>query len=249
MDPKGKTALVTGGAHRVGRAISLALAQAGANLIINYRASATAAEATAAEARAFGVEALALQADVADHAQVEAMVRTAVEHFGGVDILVNNASRFEKTPFPTSDLGAWHRVTRVLIDGAFYCANNVAPLMLKRGEGAIVNIVDLSAWEAWPDFTAHSVGKTALLALTRQLALELAPAVRVNAVAPGPVLPPPHYTPEQVERSARRTLLGRWGTPEDVAEAVLFLIQADYITGEVIVVDGGQRLSYRKREQ
>ncbi len=246
MDPKGKTALITGGARRVGKAITLALARAGANVVINYFSSAQAAEETAAEARSLGVGALAVQADISDAQQVEAMVQAALERFGVIDILVNSASHFEKTPFPTQDLTAWHRVINILIHGSFYCANAVAPSMLERGQGTIINIVDLSAWEPWPGYTAHSVGKTALWALTRQLALELAPTVRVNAVAPGPVLPPPDYDETQIARVARRTLLNRWGTPEDVAEAVLFLIRAEYITGEVITVDGGERLSRRK---
>jgi 3-oxoacyl-[acyl-carrier protein] reductase/pteridine reductase len=120
--------------------------------------------------------------------------------------------------------------------------------MLARGEGAIVNIVDLSAWEPGHGFAAHSVGKAALLALTRQLALEPAPAVRVNAVAPGPVLPPPGYDDARMATIAKKTLLERWGAPEDVAGAALFLVQADYITGDVIVVDGGERYGHRKVE-
>ncbi len=248
MELRGKRALVTGGAHRVGKAITLALARAGARVAINYHSSQGAAEETAAEVRSLGGEAFPVAADVADPAQVEAMVAAIAQQWGGVDILVNSASLFAKTPVPTRDLATWQRVTRILIDGAFYCANAVAPYMLERGEGVIINIVDLSAWEAWPGYTAHSVGKTALLALTRQLALELAPAVRVNAVAPGPVLPPPDYDEERKARVARRTLLNRWGTPEDVANAVLFLIQADYITGDVITVDGGERHGRRKRE-
>jgi 3-oxoacyl-[acyl-carrier protein] reductase/pteridine reductase len=246
MDARGKTALITGGAQRVGKAISLGLARAGANVVINYNTSADAAQATAAEARALGVQALTVQADVADWQQVKDMVALAGERLGAIDILVNSASRFEKTPFPTEDISAWQRVTGILIHGSFYCANAVAPAMLARGDGAIVNIVDLSAWEPWHDFAAHSVGKAGLLALTRELALELAPAVRVNAVAPGPVLPPPGYTPAQLEAMARRTLLERWGSPDDVAHAVLFLIEAEYITGEVIIVDGGERFGHRK---
>jgi 3-oxoacyl-[acyl-carrier protein] reductase/pteridine reductase len=248
MNPTAKTALVTGGAHRIGKAITLALAQAGANVVINYHASAEAAEATAQEVRSLGVEALAVRADVADLPQVEAMVSAAQARFGGIDILVNNASHFEQTPFPTADVTAWQRVTGILINGSFYCANLIAPLMLQQGEGVIINIVDLSAWEPWPHFMAHSVGKAALLALNRQLALELAPAVRVNAVAPGPVLPPPTYDETQIARAAKRTLLNRWGTPEDVAEAVLFLVKANFITGEVLAVDGGQRMGHRKNE-
>lgn len=249
METKSKTALVTGGAHRVGKAITLALARAGANVVINYHTSSEAAEATASEARALGVGALPIQADVSNRQQVEAMVEAAKTHFGTVDILINSASRFEKTPFPTNDFTAWHRVTDILIHGAFYCANAVAPLMLERGEGNIINIVDLWVWEPRPDFAAHTVGKAALLALTRQLALELAPTVRVNAVAPGPILPPPHYNEAQIARTAQRTLLNRWGSPDDVAHTVMFLIGNDYITGEVIVVDGGERLGHRKRKR
>jgi NAD(P)-dependent dehydrogenase (short-subunit alcohol dehydrogenase family) len=177
---------------------------------------------------------------------VEAMVASAQDRFGSVDILVNSASRFEKTPFPTQDVSAWHRVLDILIHGSFYCANAVAPLMMERGEGTIINIVDLSAWEPWPNFAAHSVGKAGLLALTRQLALELAPAVRVNAVAPGPVLPPPGYSEVQTARAAGRTLLNRWGDANDVAQAVMYLIQADYVVGEVIIVDGGERFGHHK---
>jgi 3-oxoacyl-[acyl-carrier protein] reductase/pteridine reductase len=246
MDPKGKTALITGGAHRVGKAITLALARAGANVVINYFSSAGAAEDTAAEAGALGVGTLIAQADISDRQQVEAMVTNAKERFGSIDILVNSASRFEKTPFPTQDVAAWHRVTAILIHGPFYCANAVAPSMLERGEGTIINIVDLAAWEPWPGFAAHSVGKAGLMALTRQLALELAPAVRVNAVAPGPVLPPPDFDEAQTARVAQRTLLNRWGVADDVAQAVMYLVQADYVVGEVIIVDGGERFGHRK---
>lgn len=249
MEIEGRTALVTGGAHRVGKAITLALAGAGANVVVNYHSSAGPAEQTVAEARSRGVSALAVRADVSDHEQVLAMVGAARERLGGVDILVNSASLWKKTPFPMDDLTDWHRVTGILINGSLYCANAVAPSMLTRGEGAMVNIVDLSAWQPWPDRAAHSVGKAALLALTRQLALELAPAVQVNAVAPGPVLPIQGRSEEQNAQTARGTLKGRWGTPEDVAMAVLFLVRADYITGEVLVVDGGQRFGPCKMKQ
>jgi 3-oxoacyl-[acyl-carrier protein] reductase/pteridine reductase len=248
MNPKNKTALITGGAVRVGKAITIALARAGANVVINYHTSAAAAAATAAEVQTLGVEALAFQADIADPRQVETMVAAAKAKFGGVDILINSASLWQATPFPTTNLEGWHQVTSILINGSFYCANAVAPLMLEKGEGAIVNIVDLSAWDPWPNFIAHSVGKAALLALSRQLALELAPAVRVNAVAPGPVLPPPDFSQETIAMTAKRTLLNRWGTAEDVAEAVLYFVTANYVTAEVIAVDGGERFAHRKAE-
>ncbi|MCX7853252.1 MAG: SDR family oxidoreductase [Anaerolineae bacterium] len=246
MNPTNKVALVTGGAVRVGRAITLALARAGAHVVINYHHSADAALETAAEAEALGVQALAVPADVSDPAQVERMAAIVADRFGGVDILVNSASLFLKTPFPTRDHDPWHRVTAIGIDGPYYCTNAFAPGMLAKGAGVIVNILDLSAWEPWPNFLAHSVSKTALLAMTRQFALELAPAVRVNAVAPGPVLAPPEYTAEQIERIRRRTLLERWGTPEDVAEAVLYFVRAEYVTGNVLFVDGGERFGHRK---
>lgn len=247
MDIEGKTALITGGAHRVGRAITLALARAGADVVINYHQSAKAANETAMQVREIGRDALAVQCDVSDLPQVEAMVSAANSRFGGVDILVNSASLYKPTPFPTTDHGDWHRVIGVSIDGAYFCANAVATHMLAREAGAIVNIVDGSAWQPYKDYAAHSVGKAALLALTRQLALELAPYVRVNAISPGPVLTPPEFTSDQVARVAQGTLLGRWGTPIDVAEVVLFLVQADYITGEVIVVDGGEQFGHRQR--
>lgn len=248
MNPNGKTALITGGAVRVGKAITLALARAGANVIINYHSSAQAAEATAAEARALGVQALLAQADIADAVQVEKMIELAEKRLGGVDILVNSASLYLQTPFPSADHSGWRRVTGIGVNGPYYCANAAAPGMLQRGQGVIINITDLSAFEPWPDFIAHSVSKAAIMALTRQLALELAPAVRVNAVAPGPVLPPEDYSPERIARTADKTLLERWGSPDDVAEAVLYFVRADYVTGNILFIDGGQRFGHNKHE-
>ncbi len=248
MNLKDKTALVTGGGVRVGRAITLALAEAGASVVVNYSRSAREAEETAAAAQVLGVGALPVMADIGDPDQVARMVAQANERFGGVDLLVNSASLWAQSPIPTGDVTSWRRIISVALDGAFYCSNAVAPHMLAKGEGAIVNIVDLSAWEPWPNYGAHSVAKAGLMALTRQLALELAPAVRVNAVAPGPVLPPLDYSPAKVERTARKTLLGRWGNPGDIAGAVLFLFQADYITGDCLIVDGGERFGHNRTQ-
>ena len=246
MEIAGKVALVTGGAHRVGKAITMMLAKAGAHVVVNYYSASTEAEQTVAEAQALGVHARAIQCDVAEWTEVQSMADAIIEEFGGVDIIVNSASLFDKMPFPTDDLSTWHRVTAVSIDGPFYVCNALAPSMLARGGGSIVNIVDLSAWEPWVNFTAHSVSKAALLAFTKQLALELAPTIRANAVAPGPVLPPPNYDEKQAEKTARRTLLRRWGTPEDVAFAVRYLLEAEYVTADVITVDGGERYGHRK---
>jgi 3-oxoacyl-[acyl-carrier protein] reductase/pteridine reductase len=248
MEIKNKVALITGGAHRVGKAITLMLAQAGANVVINYHTSAAQAEATAEEVRALGAKVLAVQADISKYEQVKAMAGQVKIWFGGIDILVNSADRWEKSPFPSEDLGPWERIISTGVNGPYYVTNAFAPLMLERGGGAIVIIIDLSAWEAWPNFTAHAVAKTSLLALTRQFALELGPTIRVNAVAPGPVLAPTDYSPEVRERVAARTLLNRWGSPEDVAQAVRFLVEADYISGEMIRVDGGEHYGHRKRD-
>jgi len=244
MEIRGKVALVTGGAHRVGKAITMMLVKHGADVVVNYYSASRAADETVAEAQALGVRARAIQCDVADWSQVQAMATTIKEEFGGVDIIVNSASLFEQTPILTNDISAWHRVTGISIDGPFYVCNTLVPSMLERGGGAIVNIVDLSAWQPWPNFAAHGVSKAALLAFTRQLALELAPTIRVNAVAPGPVMPPPIHDAKLLAEAAAGTLLGRWGTPEDVAFAVRYLIEADYMTADVVTVDGGERIAH-----
>jgi len=247
MELKGRVAVVTGGAVRVGREITLELARAGASVVVNYNRSAQAADETVAAAKALGADALAVQCDVADPAAVERLARTVLDHFGGVDCLVNSASHFGKTPIPatgpdTPDIvETWHRVTRILIDGPFYLANALVPSMLERGGGAIVNILDLSVMEPWRNFAAHAVGKSGLLAFTRQLALELAPTVRANAVALGHVMPLDDWGEAQIHSAAQRILLQRWGTPGDAARAVRYLLEADFVTGEVLTVDGGER--------
>jgi len=249
MEIKGKTALVTGGAIRVGKAISLALAEAGVNVVINYSSNAQKATETVLEIEKLGVSALAVQANIADWEQVKAMFTQIHNKMGKIDILVNNASPFLKSPVPTDSMEIWHLVTGVQIDGAFYVSNLAAKDMLEKKDGAIVNIIDLSAWEAWPNLTAHAVGKSALLTMTRQFALELHPYVRVNAIAPGPVLAPPDYSEEKIKRTAEKTLLNRWGSAEDISKTVIFLVESDYITAESIAVDGGQRYGHRKLEE
>ncbi len=245
MDIREGVALVTGGAHRVGRAVTLELARAGANVVVLFNASTGPAEETAQDARALGVDAMTVQCDVSDLGAVQRMAKAVRSRFGRLDLLVNAADRFDAHTVPTEDYDTWRRAIDVSVHGSFYVSNELAPLLLERPQASIVNIVDISVWHAWPNFTAHAVAKSGLLALTRQLALELAPTVLVNAVAPGHVMPQPHYNEEFLRRSADRTLLKRWGTPEDVAHAVRFLAQSDYITGEVIRVDGGELIALR----
>jgi 3-oxoacyl-[acyl-carrier protein] reductase/pteridine reductase len=248
MEIKNKVALITGGGHRVGKVITLMLARAGADVVINYRASAAQAETTAAEARALGVKALTIQADIARYEQVKAMAAQTQAWAQGLDILINAADHWEKSPVPSDDFGPWERVTGAGINGPYYLTNAFAPMMLERGGGAIINLLDLSAWEVWPHFTAHAVSKSAMLTMTRQFASELAPTIRVNAVVLGPILPQPGYSLALRAKFAAQTLLNRWGSPADVAHAIKFLLEADYITGEVITVDGGQRHGRHNRQ-
>jgi pteridine reductase len=245
MDLNGKAALVTGGAVRVGKAIALALATAGADVVINYHSSADAAIQTVAEIEALGRRALAVKADVSQGSQVQTLVDAAVERLGRLDVLVNSASLWRRTPWAELDEAAWDQLVDIALKGPFLCARAAAPHLTAHGDGAIVNIVDLSAIIPFRNYLPHSAAKAGLVNLTYSLAMELAPAVRVNAIAPGPVLPPPEYTEQQVQAAARRTLIGRWGTAEDVAQAAVFLTQAPYITGVMLPVDGGERLAGR----
>ena len=245
MDLNGKAALVTGGAVRVGKAIALALAEAGADVVINYHSSADAAIQTVAEIEALGRRALAVKADVSQGSQVQTLVDAAVERLGRLDVLVNSASLWRRTPWSELDEAAWDQLVDIALKGPFLCAKAAAPHLKAHGDGAIVNIVDLSAIIPFRNFLPHSAAKAGLVNLTYSLAMELAPAVRVNAIAPGPVLPPPEYTEQQLQAAARRTLIGRWGTAEDVAQAAVFLTQAPYITGVMLPVDGGERLAGR----
>jgi NAD(P)-dependent dehydrogenase (short-subunit alcohol dehydrogenase family) len=241
MNIEGKVALITGGAHRVGKAITMELAQKGADVIINYNQSKDMALTTAQEAETLGVRAITKKANVANREEVSTMISESEELLGPIQILINSASFFAKTKLPTDTTKDWDQVINTLIHGSFNCSNSVAPMMQEASAGVIINIVDLMAWIPRPGYAAHSVGKAALMALTRQMAVDLAPNIRVNAVAPGPVLSPEHYSKETRDRIASRTLLQRWGTPTDVSHSVIFLIESDYITGEHITVDGGER--------
>jgi len=190
-----------------------------------------------------GRRAIAQQADVSQGDQVQRLIDRAVSELGRLDVLVNSASVWRRTPWAELDEAEWDRQIAVDLKGPFLCARAAAPHLAAHGDGAIVNIVDLSAFTPFPNFLPHSVAKVGLLNMTYSLAMELAPAVRVNAIAPGPVLPPPEYTEQQLAVSAKRTLLKRWGTPADVARAVRYLVEAEYVTGAVLPVDGGERLT------
>jgi pteridine reductase len=244
MDLRDRVALVTGGAHRVGKAIALELARVGMHVAFSYHSSAEAAQATQAELSELGVRALAIRADLADE-QAVASLAVQAEAFGPLDLLVNSAASFERTLFADLTLADWDRVQATNLRGPLALALTLAPRMRARGQGVIVNICDLSALLPAPGYLAHGVAKAGLLALTQSLAVELAPELRVNAVIPGPVVPPPSYGPAEKQAAANATLLRRWGRGEDVARAVRFLAEHDYITGEALRVDAGQLIAPR----
>ncbi len=242
MDITGKVALVTGGARRVGRSIALDLAEAGADVVVNYFRSAQEAERTVADIVALGRRAIAVRADVSLASDVDALVRRVADTFGRLDNLVNSASTFESAPLLAIDEAAWDRVLGVNLKGPFLLTRAAVPLLRGHGGGVVINIADLSAFQPWPNYAHHSVSKAGLVHLTRVLARALGPDIRVNAIAPGTVLPPDDSTAEDLRRQRERTVLMRLGSPEDVNRAVRFLIESDYVTGEVVVVDGGRML-------
>jgi pteridine reductase len=238
METAGRVALVTGGARRVGRALSLALAQAGADVVVNYNGSADEARVTVGEIEALGRRAIAVQADVSSRTDTGRLVDRAEQEFGRLDILVNSASLFERTPFNRISEEEWDRVLAVNLKGPFLLSQKAAPLLARDG-GAIINIIDLSALQPWPSFAHHAVSKAGLLHLTRVMARALAPDIRVNSIAPGTVLPPENA---EGEDGSERRVIRRPGDPEDVVSALLYLVRSDFVTGENLVVDGGRML-------
>ena len=235
----GKTALVTGGAVRVGRAIALALGAAGCDVAIGYRSSAVAARATVADLRRLGVRAVALRADLADPAAARQLARRAAHALGRLDVLVNSAALFARTPFASVTPAQFDRLIAVNLRGAFFCAQAAAQSMGRRG-GRIVNIADVGAARAWPGYIPYNITKAGQVMLTRGLAAALAPRVQVNAVGPGVVLLPEGFPAAAGRRLAARIPMGRHGRPEDVAAAVRFFATCpDYITGQILYVDGG----------
>lgn len=242
MELPGKVALVTGGARRLGRAFVLALARTGADVVVNYRRSAEEAEATAAEVVGLGRRAIAVRADVSAKAEVDAMIRRTAQTFGRLDVIVNSASSFEAAPLLAIEEADWDRVLDVNLKGPFLVSQAATPLLRRDGGGVIINIADVSGLRPWSGYPHHSVSKAGLVHLTRVLARALAPDIRANCIAPGTVLPPEDYTPEQLRHARDMTILKRLGSPEDVVRALLFLVDSDFATGEVVVVDGGRML-------
>ena len=233
---EGRTALVTGAGKRVGRAIATALADSGANVVVHYNRSTAEAEALASELIARGVQAWTVQADLADETQAAGLVSRAMQLAGGLDILVNSASVFPRTRLAEA---TWDSLAENLQVNAW------APLVLSRAlaevcsSGHIVNLLDSKITGQSSTHVTYLLSKQMLAFLTRQLAVSLAPGIAVNAVAPGLILPPDDAPEGYGERLLPTVPMRRMGTPEDVAEAVVYLASSRFITGQVIYVDGG----------
>ena len=240
--PARGVALVTGAARRIGREICLTLARAGFDVAIHHHASGEDARTLAEAVAGLGRRACLLQADLTDEAKVRALVPAAVEALGPVTVLVNNASVFEDDRVGGLTRDSWDRHIET---------NLRAPLVLAEAfaaqtvEGVIVNLLDQKVLKPDPRFFSYSLSRNGLWWATRTLAQALAPGIRVNAVGPGPTLPSIHQTPEEFAAEARGTLLQTPGSPQAVAEAVLWLIDARMVTGQMIAVDGGQHLAWR----
>ena len=236
-----KVALVTGGAVRVGRALSIGLAEAGYDLAVHYHSSAAGAKEVASRIADLGRRAELIEGDLGDPAGVEAVAAAVRDRYGRLDLLVNSASSFEAADLLDVTAEQWDRVMAINLRGPFLLVRATAPL-LKASRGTVINMVDVLGLEPWTRHPHHSVSKAALLHLTKILAKVMAPEVRVNAIAPGTVLPPDEVGPDFEASESALTPLGRIGSPEDVLRSVLFLAASPFITGELIVVDGGRRL-------
>lgn len=239
MEISGRIALVTGSARRVGRVLALGLAREGADIVIHYNRSRAEADDAVREIEALGRRATALSADLAQDSDIRTLVHGVEREFGRLDILVNSASLFEQKAFAEIKPADFDRVIGANLRGPFFLTQAGVP-MLKEARGAIVNIGDLSAVQAWPSYAHHAVSKAGLVHLTRVLARALAPEIRVNAIVPGTVLPPDDWDGLDAVGGKDRRVLERAGTPEDVLAALLYFLRADFVTGQALVVDGGR---------
>jgi 3-oxoacyl-[acyl-carrier protein] reductase/pteridine reductase len=235
----GKIALVTGAGKRIGRSIALRLASDGADVVVNYRSSREEAESVVREIEAMGRRAAAIQADVARLADVQKMFAEIENRFGRLDILVNNAGIFFAAKFEELTEAQWDEILNANLKSQFLCAQAAAPLMKRQGRGRIINISSLGGLLAWPGYTHYCVSKAGVVMLTRCLARALAPEILVNSVAPGTI----QFSGEAPDEDyIQRVPLHRTGTGEDIADAVAYLAATEFVTGQIIAVDGGRML-------
>ncbi len=238
----GRVALVTGAAKRLGGVVALRLAAEGADVVIHYDHSESEARDTVREIEKLGRRSIAVSANLTSVPEIQNLVAQTVSYFQRLDILVNNVANFLETKFGSTTEQSWDASLDTNLKAPFFAAQAAAPHLTKSGKGTIVNFADIGGILGWREFLPHSVSKGGVILMTRILAKELAPAVRVNAIAPGTITMPGD-PPEWQADFIRRAPLQRTGRPEEIADAVLFLITAEFMTGQTIILDGGRTLS------
>jgi len=237
----GRVALVTGAGKRLGRAVALRLANEGADVAVHYGKSEAEAREVVAEIEKLGRRSAAFSAELTDVAAIQKLVQGVASRFARLDILVNCAANFLETKFGETNEATWDASLDTNLKGPFFCAQAAAPHLAKSGRGVIINFADIGGMLGWTEFLPHSISKAGVIMLTRILAKELGPAVRVNAIAPGTITMPGD-PPEWQTDFIRRAPMKRTGRPEEIADAVIYLITAEFVTGQVLVVDGGRTL-------
>lgn len=242
-----RAALVTGGARRLGRAMALGLAEAGFDVAIHFSASAGEAAATVADIQALGRRAVALRADLAQEAEVTALLPAATAALGPIGVLVNNASTFERDEIGDATRASWDQHIEPNLRAPFVLAQAFAATLPQAAEGVVLNMIDQRVWSLTPHFVSYTVSKAGLWALTQSLALALAPRIRVVAIGPGPALPSPRQTPAQFAAQCASVPLGRGTSAAEVAAVAVWLLSMPSVTGQMIALDGGQHLQWAAR--
>ncbi|MFQ5780712.1 MAG: SDR family oxidoreductase [Nitrospiria bacterium] len=243
MKLKNKVVLITGAGRRVGKAIALSMAERGAKVGVHYNRSGEEAKQIVKKIEKNGGAARPIQGDIRRVEECERIVREACDTFGGLDILVNNASVFFKTPLFQVAEKDWDATIDANLKGGFFCAQAAAKEMQKDG-GKIINIADWSGMRPYTDYLPYCISKAGVIAMTKGLARTLAPKIEVNAIAPGPVLPPEDLDEDEKEAIIRHTPLKRFGSPDDIVNALLFLLEGTrFMTGATIVIDGGRLIA------
>ena len=244
METTGKVALVTGAGVRVGKRIALALAGTGMHVAVHYHSSAGPAGETVAEIRALGVEAEAFQGDLSRTESIRALIEAIDARWGRLDVLVNSAAIFPRTPWDEIDEAVWDRTLDVNLKAPFFTAWHAVPLMRRGGGGKIINIADWAGLRPYRNYLPYVISKGGIITMTKAMAKELAPEIAVNAIAPGPVMLPEDFDPAAAERIRKGTLLQRLGSPDDIAQSAVYLVaMTDFVTGHVLVVDGGRLIA------
>jgi len=236
---EGQVALVTGASRRIGRSVALRLAADGADVAVHYNRSAAEAEKVVGEIGALGRNTVAIQADVSNRSEVREMTAAVEKRFGRLDILVNNVGLFFPSKFEDLTDEQWDRIMDANLRSQFLCSQAVAAIMRQQGRGRIINVSSLGGILPWPSFTHYCVSKAGSIMLTRCLARALAPEILVNSVAPGTIQFPGELPDEEY---IRRVPLHRTGTGDDIAQAVAYLAATEFVTGQILVVDGGRSL-------